>query len=65
MFSSAIFSTVSSGVNSLAAVTLEDFIKPWLEHKSSTNYSQSVYYVITIVIGEDVESCFMLSRVSC
>ncbi|PVD21445.1 hypothetical protein C0Q70_19618 [Pomacea canaliculata] len=45
---SAALSTVSSGVNSLAAVTLEDFLKPVLEKKFQGRPPQRLLSIITV-----------------
>ncbi|XP_025114826.1 sodium-dependent multivitamin transporter-like [Pomacea canaliculata] len=46
---SAALSTVSSGVNSLAAVTLEDFVKPVLEKRQQGRPSERLMSIITVV----------------
>ncbi|KAK7498024.1 hypothetical protein BaRGS_00010612 [Batillaria attramentaria] len=69
---SAALSTVSSGVNSLAAVTLEDFLRPWMDKLTEGRFSARLHTIMTITSGiarmrtlldtpgevEDVSACF-------
>nr|KAG5707446.1 hypothetical protein BaRGS_011950 [Batillaria attramentaria] len=45
---SAALSTVSSGVNSLAAVTLEDFLRPWMDKLTEGRFSARLHTIMTI-----------------
>ncbi|KAK7114918.1 sodium-coupled monocarboxylate transporter 1-like [Littorina saxatilis] len=45
---SAALSTVSSGVNSLAAVTLEDFLKSWLKKLTEGKASNRLFTIVTV-----------------
>ena len=48
---SAALSTVSSGVNSLAAVTLEDFLKPWFKRWNAGSSNRRLYSIATVMSG--------------
>ena len=48
---------MSSGVNSLAAVTLEDFLKPWLKRLTEGRASQRLYTIVTMLSGQRATLC--------
>ncbi|KAK7498041.1 hypothetical protein BaRGS_00010629 [Batillaria attramentaria] len=48
---SAALSTISSGVNSLAAVTLEDFLRPWVDRVAGGRRSSRLHSVVTVVLA--------------